>query len=99
MKGRYIKILTALGLVAIVAIQSLWLVNTCRLIEVQVGLTSNRLFPKVVLDEVVMRLDSLTEQADSTITLHPQGSYDSGWLAQEGNVLDFIIKYLFHYAD
>ena len=99
MKGRYIKILTALGLVAIVAIQSLWLVNTCRLIEVQVGLTSNRLFPKVVLDEAVMRLDSLTEQADSTITLHPQGSYDSGWLAQEGNVLDFIITYLDHYAD
>ena len=56
MSQKYIKILTFLGLIAIVAVQSLWLVNTYQLIDGKIRQACSRLFPKSVLDEVADRL-------------------------------------------
>ena len=64
MTGKYIKILTALGLIAIVTIQSLWLMNTYQLLETQLVQASNRLFPKAVIDEAIERLKAYKESAD-----------------------------------
>ena len=55
MPQKYIKILTFLGLIAIVAVQSLWLVNTYQLIDGKIRQACSRLFPKSVLDEVADR--------------------------------------------
>ena len=45
MNGKYIKIITFLGLLVIVIIQSVWLVKTYQLIELQLTQSGNRIFP------------------------------------------------------
>ena len=81
MTGKYIKILTALGLVAIVAIQSLWLMNTYRLVETQLMQAGNRLFPKSVIDEAIERLKVYKERADD----HVDAVKVFGWEESFGN--------------
>ena len=50
MPGKNIKIVTFLSLIVIVAIQGSWLVHTYRMIEAELLLISNRLFPQAVVD-------------------------------------------------
>ena len=97
MNGKYIKILTALGLVAIVAIQSLWLMNTYRLVEMQLVQASNRLFPKAVIDEAIERLKSYKEDADEHVDAVKAFSWEDA--SDEQAMLDFITTALHHYAD
>ena len=47
MPQKYIKILTFLGLIAIVAVQSLWLVNTYQLIDGKIRQACSRLFSQI----------------------------------------------------
>ena len=61
MNGKYIKIITFLGLLVIVIIQSVWLMKTYQLIEQQLTESGNRIFPKSVLNEVLERLSIITE--------------------------------------
>lgn len=70
MPQKYIKILTFLGLIAIVAVQSLWLVNTYQLIDGKIRQAFSRLFPKSVLDEVANRLDRISDSEDAELTIH-----------------------------
>lgn len=98
MNGKYIKILTALGLVAIVAIQSLWLVNTYRLIELQLLQTGNRLFPKTVIDEAIMRLKELKDEG-SEVDVEAVRVFNWEESSNEQAMLDFITTTLHHYAD
>ena len=97
MTGKYIKILTALGLVAIVAIQSLWLMNTYRLVDTQLMQAGNRLFPKSVIDEAIERLKAYKESADD----HVDAVKVFGWeeSSDEQAILDFVTTTLHHYAD
>ena len=97
MTGKYIKILTALGLVAIVAIQSLWLMNTYRLVETQLVQASNRLFPKAVIDEAIERLRAYKETADENINAVRSFSWEES--SDEQAMLDFVTTALHHYAD
>lgn len=98
MTGKYIKILTALGLVAIVAIQSLWLMNTYRLIEVQVEQASNRLFPEVVIKEAIERLRVFKDKNED---VDVEAVQVFNWEESSNNeaMLDFITTTLNHYAD
>ena len=98
MTGKYIKILTALGLVAIVAIQSLWLMNTYRLIEVQVEQASNRLFPNVVIKEAIERLRVFKDKNED---VDVEAVQVFNWEESSNNeaMLDFITTTLNHYAD
>ena len=97
MTGKYIKILTALGLVAIVAIQSLWLMNTYRLVETQLVQASNRLFPKAVIDEAIERLKAYKESADDHVDAMKSFSWEES--SDEQAMLDFVTTTLHHYAD
>ena len=100
MNGKYIKILTALGLVAIVAIQSLWLVNTYRLIEEGLTRTANRLFPKAVIDEAIERLKGLgQEQEEDDDSINAVHSFNWEESSDEKAMLDFITTALHQYAD
>lgn len=69
MPGKYIKILTFLSLIIIVAIQGSWLVHTYRMIEAELLQVSTRLFPQAVVDEAKTRLDRLSDTQDEDITL------------------------------
>ena len=97
MTGKYIKILTALGLVAIVTIQSLWLMNTYRLVETQLVQASNRLFPKAVIDEAIERLKAYKESADDHVDAVKSFSWEES--SDEQAMLDFVTTTLHHYAD
>ena len=97
MTKKYIKILTALGLVAIVAIQSLWLMNTYRLVETQLVQASNRLFPKAVIDEAIERLKAYKESADDHVDAVKSFSWEES--SDEQAMLDFVTTSLHHYAD
>ena len=97
MTGKYIKILTALGLVAIVTIQSLWLMNTYQLLETQLVQASNRLFPKAVIDEAIERLKAYKESADNHVDAVKSFSWEES--SDEQAMLDFVTTTLHHYAD
>ena len=97
MTGKYIKILTALGLVAIVAIQSLWLMNTYQLLETQLVQASNRLFPKAVIGEAIERLKAYKESADDHVDAVKSFSWEES--SDEQAMLDFVTTTLHHYAD
>ena len=76
MPGKYIKIVTFLSLVVIVAIQGSWLVHTYRLIEAELLQVSNRLFPQAVVDEAKTRLDRLSNAKGEDITLSFSTNFD-----------------------
>lgn len=76
MPGKYIKILTFLSLIIIVAIQGSWLVHTYRMIEAELLQVSNRLFPQAVVDEAKTRLDRLSDTQDEDITLSFSTNFD-----------------------
>ena len=97
MTGKYIKILTALGLIAIVTIQSLWLMNTYQLLETQLVQASNRLFPKAVIDEAIERLKAYKESADDHVDAVKSFSWEES--SNEQAMLDFVTTTLHHYAD
>ena len=97
MNGKYIKILTALGLVAIVAIQGLWLMNTYRLVETQLVQTGNRLFPKAVIDEAIERLKVYKGDTETNISAEKSLNWKES--SNEKAILDFITTALHHYAD
>ena len=44
MSEKYLRILTILGLLAVIAVQGLWLVNTYRIIEGQIAQSAARKF-------------------------------------------------------
>ena len=69
MPGKYIKIVTFLSLIVIVAIQGSWLAHTYRLIEAELLQVGNRLFPQAVVDEAKTRLDRLSDTQGEDITL------------------------------
>ena len=98
MNGKYIKILTALGLVAIIAIQGLWLANTYRLIEEGLTRTANRLFPKAVIDEAIERLRGLGQERNED-SVNAVRSFSWEESSDEKAMLDFITTALHHYAD
>ena len=98
MNGKYIKILTALGLVAIIAIQGLWLANTYRLIEEGLTRTANRLFPKAVIDEAIERLKRLGQERNED-SVNAVRSFSWEESSDEKAMLDFITTALHHYAD
>lgn len=64
MSEKYLRILTILGLLAVIAVQGLWLVNTYRIIEGQIAQSAARKFPQAVVDEAVLRIDSLRSLTD-----------------------------------
>ena len=66
MPGKYIKIVTFLSLIVIVAIQGSWLAHTYRLIETELLQVGNRLFPQAVVDEAKTRLRISTTNRKST---------------------------------
>ena len=76
MPSKYIKIVTFLSLIVIVAIQGSWLVHTYRLIEAELLQVSNRLFPQAVVDEAKMRLDRLSNAKGEDITLSFSTNFD-----------------------
>lgn len=76
MPGKYIKIVTFLSLVVIVAIQGSWLVHTYRLIETELLQVGNRLFPQAVVDEAKTRLDRLSDAQGEDITLSFSTNFD-----------------------
>ena len=97
MTGKYIKVLTALGLIAIVTIQSLWLMNTYQLLETQLVQASNRLFPKAVIDEAIERLKAYKESAEGHVDAVKSFSWEES--SDEQAMLDFVTTTLHHYAD
>lgn len=76
MPGKYIKIITFLSLIVIVAIQGSWLVHTYRLIETELLQVGNRLFPQAVVDEAKTRLDRLSDTQGEDITLSFSTNFD-----------------------
>ena len=76
MPAKYIKIVTFLSLVVIVAIQSSWLVHTYWLIETELLQVGNRLFPQAVVDEAKTRLDRLSDAQGEDITLSFSTNFD-----------------------
>ena len=76
MPGKYIKIVTFLSLIVIVAIQGSWLVHTYRLIEAELLQVGNRLFPQAVVDEAKARLDRLSDTQGEDITLSFSTNFD-----------------------
>lgn len=76
MPGKYIKIVTFLSLIVIVAIQGSWLVHTYRLIEAELLQVGNRLFPQAVVDEAKTRLDRLSDTQGEDITLSFSTNFD-----------------------
>ena len=76
MPGKYIKIVTFLSLIVIVAIQGSWLVHTYRLIETELLQVGNRLFPQAVVDEAKTRLDRLSDTQGEDITLSFSTNFD-----------------------
>ena len=98
MPGKYIKILTFLSLIIIVAIQGSWLVHTYRMIEAELLQVSTRLFPQAVVDEAKTRLDRLSDTQDEDITLSFSTNFD-----YEREIDQTLFEYLAvltnHYAD
>ncbi len=98
MPGKYIKILTFLSLIIIVAIQGSWLVHTYRMIEAELLQVGNRLFPQAVVDEAKTRLDRLSDTQDEDITLSFSTNFD-----YEREIDQTLFEYLAvltnHYAD
>lgn len=98
MPGKYIKIVTFLSLIVIVAIQGSWLVHTYRMIEAELLQVSNRLFPQAVVDEAKTRLDRLSDTQDEDITLSFSTNFD-----YEREIDQTLFEYLAvltnHYAD
>lgn len=76
MPGKYIKIVTFLSLIVIVAIQGSWLAHTYRLIEAELLQVGNRLFPQAVVDEAKTRLDRLSDTQGEDITLSFSTNFD-----------------------
>lgn len=76
MPGKYIKIVTFLSLIVIVAIQGSWLAHTYRLIEAELLQVGNRLFPQAVVDEAKARLDRLSDTQGENITLSFSTNFD-----------------------
>ena len=99
MNGKYIKIITFLGLLVIVIIQSVWLVKTYQLIELQLTQSGNRIFPKSVLNEVLERLSIITESygEDKTLNLSTNMDYDEN--ISDKTLKEHLISFLNNYAD
>ena len=99
MNGKYIKIITFLGLLVIVIIQSVWLVKTYQLIELQLTQSGNRIFPKSVLNEVLERLSITTESygEDKTLNLSTNMDYDEN--ISDKTLKEHLISFLNNYAD
>ena len=99
MSGKYIKIITFLGLLVIVIIQSVWLVKTYQLIELQLTQSGNRIFPKSVLNEVLERLSIITESygEDKTLNLSTNMDYDEN--ISDKTLKEHLISFLNNYAD
>ena len=99
MNGKYIKIITFLGLLVIVIIQSVWLVKTYQLIELQLTQSGNRIFPKSVLNEVLERLNIITESygEDKTLNLSTNMDYDE--TISDKTLKEHLISFLNNYAD
>ena len=98
MPQKYIKILTFLGLIAIVAVQSLWLVNTYQLIDGKIRQACSRLFPKSVLDEVADRLNQLSNSEDAELTIHLEETANIEE-ASGPELISRLIVAFNHYAD
>lgn len=64
MKDKHIKLLTALGLLAILALQSIWLVTTYHLTREEVTRRSDEIFRDAMMTEVFMRINILKEGMD-----------------------------------
>lgn len=98
MPQKYIKILTFLGLIAIVAVQSLWLVNTYQLIDGKIRQACSRLFPKSVLDEVADRLNQVSDSEDAELTIHLEETANIEEASGPELVSRLIVAFN-HYAD
>ena len=98
MPQKYIKILTFLGLIAIVAVQSLWLVNTYHLIDGKIRQACSRLFPKSVLDEVADRLNQASNSEDAELTIHLEETANIEEASGPELVSRLIVAFN-HYAD
>lgn len=96
MIGKYIKIITFLGLIIILVLQSVWLANTYQLLEHQLYKTGNRLFPKAVLNETIERLSEISG-VDTTLNLSSNMNYDEN--LNDQRLKEHIISFLNHYAD
>ena len=99
MNGKYIKIITFLGLLVIVIIQSVWLVKTYQLIELQLTQSGNRIFPKSVLNEVLERLSIITESygEDKTLNQSTNMHYDEN--ISDKTLKEHLISFLNNNAD
>ena len=99
MNGKYIKIITFLGLLVIVIIQSVWLVKTYQLIELQLTQSGNRIFPKSVLNEVLERLSIITESYGEDKTLNLSTNMDYNENISDKTLKEHLISFLNNYAD
>lgn len=99
MNGKYIKIITFLGLLVIVIIQSVWLVKTYQLIELQLTQSGNRIFPKSVLNEVLERLNVIAEESGEEKTLNLSTNMDYNENISDKTLKEHLISFLNNYAD
>lgn len=72
MNNKHIRIMTILGLIAIVTLQGVWLGSTYALIDKQVRDTSENVFKDAVISEAWMQMEKITkgESTDTTSTVN-----------------------------
>lgn len=98
MSGKYLRIFTALGLLAVIAVQGLWLMNTYRIIQGQVRQSAARKFPQAVVDEVILRIDSLNALQDNHYSLEARADMKNDSLDAQA-IVRFLAVFLNHYCD
>ena len=98
MSEKYLRILTILGLLAVIAVQGLWLVNTYRIIEGQIAQSAARKFPQAVVDEAVLRIDSLRSLTDEHYELEAKTNMKNDSLDAQA-IVQFLAIFFNHYCD
>ena len=98
MSGKYLRIFTALGLLAVIAVQGLWLVNTYRIIQGQVMQSAARKFPQAVVDEVVLRIDSLAALRGDHYSLNASTNMRNDSLDAQA-IVQFLAIFFNQYCD
>ena len=98
MSEKYLRILTILGLLAVIAVQGLWLVNTYRIIEGQIAQSAARKFPQAVVDEAVLRIDSLRSLTDEHYELEAKTNMKNDSLDAQA-IVQFLAIFFNQYCD
>ena len=93
---KYIKIVTALAFISVIALQGIWLANTYRMQEERLKQIGNQVFPKAAVEEAIHRINTL--RGEEHISIEAQASWDQSPTDGEGMV-ELVCIELNHYSD